>query len=131
MNNPAAKMSKSILRKQNLLSSFSRSVKADTKHLFAGAQCARLCTNAQRGRGRPVPEMGMRLGLGKAVGLEKEGGRRMFSTTGGKQYKTVQEQRSRYTSGVCLFSSFYAPHTSFFLSLIPSIPTLVIIKIEY
>ncbi|PQE05999.1 sco1 protein [Rutstroemia sp. NJR-2017a BBW] len=39
--------------------------------------------------------MGMRLGMGKTAGLE----RRMFSSTSGKQYKTVQEQRSRYKSG--------------------------------
>jgi hypothetical protein len=83
-------MSKSILPSQTLLLTFSKCLKSDKSQLFS-TQCHRLsttCTSTlprmQQSCLRPTPRLSSRA----------------FGTSSPRNYRTVQEQRSRYRSGV-------------------------------
>ena len=81
-------MSKSFVPSRNLLSTFSRYLQND-KSQFSSAQCLRFSNIAPRALPKPASQC-----------LRSTS--RPFSTSPARPYKTVQEQRSRYRSGVSL-----------------------------
>lgn len=82
-------MSKSFVPSRNLLSIFSRSLRYENPQLFS-TQCHRFSSITPSTLPRPTPQLCLRSTS------------RSFSTSSSRPYKTVQEQRSRYRSGVRL-----------------------------
>ena len=99
-------MSKSFVPSRNLLSTFSRCLQID-KSQFSSTQCLRFSNIAPRALPRTASQC-----------LRSTS--RPFSTSPARPYKTVQEQRSRYRSGVSLLTPSH--------SLQPSIPQITLYK---
>jgi hypothetical protein len=93
-------MSKAVVPSSRLLSSFSSSISPLKRS--ATTQCSRISTFSASAspRASQSPAQCLRRAISN---------RRAFATSPQRQYKTVQEQRSRYRSGV----SFPPSHSSF------------------
>lgn len=89
----SATMSKPIVPSRNLLLSFSRCLNYE-RSLPSSVGCQRLTTFAASPLPRRTPTSCLRAANGV--------GKKDFSTSASRPYKTVQEQRSRYRSGVRL-----------------------------
>jgi hypothetical protein len=99
-------MSKSLIPSRGLLSSFSRCLQTERKSRLSAVQCRNLFTsNISTSTYTPLTRIpvGMR-GIGQKG---ERMGERGLSTSSRRAYKTVEEQRSRYRSGVCL--PFFQP----------------------
>ena len=101
------KMPKSIIPSMNLLSNFSRSLRCDAPTTMTG--CRSICTRPVAAFQKGSPSSKTRVSCLRGVSARLDG-RRMNGNQRG--YKTVQEQQSRYRSGVCTYSS-PSPITTF------------------
>jgi hypothetical protein len=96
------KMSKSLIPSRSLLSSFSRCLRTENKSRLSAVQCRNLFSTST---------YTVRVGLrGGEMGVR--GATRGFSMSSARKYKTVEEQRSRYRSGVCLSLTFFPLHNT-------------------
>jgi hypothetical protein len=106
----AAKMSKSLIPSRGLLSSFSQCLRMEKNQLGGGGgiQCRNLFTsNVSTSTYTPLSRT--RVGMSRG---EMGASTRHFSTSSRRAYKTVEEQRSRYRSGVCLPVPFCPLHNT-------------------
>jgi len=85
-------MSKVFVPSKNLLATFSRALRHGNPQPIS-AQCQRLSTITTPGLPRTAPQP-------SCLHSTPKTGARTFSTSPQRKYKTVQEQRSRYRSGV-------------------------------
>jgi hypothetical protein len=102
-------MSKSLIPSRGLLSSFSQCLRVEKNQLGGGGaiQCRNLFSTSTF-----TPLSRIRVGMSRGEMGARES-TRWFSTSSAKKYKTVEEQRSRYRSGVCLPIHFLPfPHTA-------------------
>jgi hypothetical protein len=106
----ATTMSKSFVPSRGLLSTFSRSLSYENPLLFS-SQCRQLSGLTTGLKQSALPRRTPQSCLRPAPKV----GARPFSTSTPWKYKTVQEQRSRYRSGVCYLparQSMFRPETN-------------------